>query len=100
MLLEVAERHISGTLHLSGSTRANRYEFALLLAHKFDLNETLLNPVKARPTQWVAKRPCDSSLNVTKAQKGLLSKPATLDEALNEFAEQHHSGATASSPEE
>jgi ATP-dependent Clp protease ATP-binding subunit ClpX len=41
--------------------------------------------VKADATKWVARRPYDSSLSSDKAQEMLSNKPATLDEALNEF---------------
>lgn len=90
MLIEVAERRIHGILHLAGNTRISRYEFAVMLAKHFGFNENLLTPVKADATQWIAKRPFDSSLNVSKAQEMLSNKPATLDEALNEFAVEAH----------
>jgi dTDP-4-dehydrorhamnose reductase len=86
MLLESAERRMNGTFHLSGSTRVNRYEFAVLLARKFGFDEKLLTPVKAEAIQWIARRPFDSSLNVAKAQKSFNNKPNTVDEALSEFA--------------
>jgi dTDP-4-dehydrorhamnose reductase len=86
MLLEAAERRMSGTFHLSGSTRVNRYEFAVLLARKFGFDEKLLTPVKADVIRWIARRPFDSSLNVAKAQENFNNKPSTLDEALNAFA--------------
>lgn len=92
MLLEAAERRMSGIFHLSGSTRVNRYEFAVLLAHKFGFDENLLIPVKAEAINWIARRPFDSSLNVAKAQEILTNKPATLDEALDEFAAEAHVG--------
>lgn len=86
MLLEAAERRVSGIFHLSGSTRINRYEFAVLLARKFGFDEKLLTPVRAEAIHWIARRPFDSSLNVAKAQELLTHKPSTLNEALNEFA--------------
>jgi dTDP-4-dehydrorhamnose reductase len=92
MLLETAERRMKGTFHLSGSTRVNRYEFAVLLARKFGFDETLLAPVKVDETNWIARRPFDSSLNTAMAQKTLTHKPATLNEALSEFAEDAEAG--------
>jgi dTDP-4-dehydrorhamnose reductase len=92
MLLETAERRMKGTFHLSGSTRVNRYEFAVLLARKFGFDETLLAPVKADETNWIARRPVDSSLNTATAQKTLTHTPATLNEALGEFAEDAEAG--------
>ena len=85
MLLEVAERRISGTLHLAGSTRISRFEFAAKLAKRIGLDQNLLIPVQADASGWRAKRPRDSSLNVSKARGLLANKPITLDEGLDEF---------------
>ena len=92
MLLEVAERRINGVYHLSGSTRINRYDFAVLLARRLSLNENLLTPTKAEAVGWIARRPFDSSLNVAKAQNDLHNKPNSLNEALDEFAAETHAG--------
>jgi dTDP-4-dehydrorhamnose reductase len=92
MLVEAAERRLNGIFHLSGSTRVNRYEFAVLMARKFGFDEKLLTSVKAESTSWIARRPFDSSLNVAKAQASLNNRPSTLDEALNEFADEAHAG--------
>jgi len=92
MLVEVAARRMNGIYHLSGSTRINRYEFAVLLARKFTLDEKLLTPVKAEAVRWVARRPFDSSLNVAKAQEVLNNNPSTLNEALDEFAAEARAG--------
>jgi dTDP-4-dehydrorhamnose reductase len=89
MLLEVAERRIQGILHVAGSTRISRYEFAVMLAKQFGFNENLLTPVQAETTGWKARRPFDSSLNVSKAQELLTNTPTPLSEALEEFAGEH-----------
>jgi dTDP-4-dehydrorhamnose reductase len=97
MLVEVAERRIHGILHLAGCTRISRYDFAVMLAKQFDFNQDLLTPVKADATQWIARRPYDSSLSVGKAKEMLSNKPATLEEALNEFAVEAHNFSELSS---
>lgn len=89
MLLEVAERQMKGVLHVAGSTRINRYEFAVMLAKQFGFNENLITPIQAQAANWKARRPVDSSLNVSKAQGILTSKPVTLDQAVSEFARDH-----------
>lgn len=86
MLLEVAEQRITGVLHVAGSTRTSRYDFALMLAEQFGFNRDLVTPKRADPKGWKARRPHDSSLNVAKAQRTLTNKPAPLVEALKEFA--------------
>jgi len=60
-----------GLLHVAGSERINRLDFARKIAKSLDLDEHLLVPVEMRDLGWVAKRPRDSSLNVGKAEKEL-----------------------------
>jgi dTDP-4-dehydrorhamnose reductase len=82
MLLEIAERNMTGTLHTAGATRVSRHEFALKLAEVFNLNIDLVKPAKMNEMPWRAKRPRDSSLNVSKALTLLNQKPLKLDQAL------------------
>jgi len=82
MLLEIAERRITGTLHTAGATRISRHEFALKLAEAFNLNINLIKPAKMNEMPWRAKRPKDSSLNVSKAGALLNAKPQKLNQAL------------------
>jgi len=82
MLLEIAQRGILGILHTAGDTRINRYEYALKLAEVFNLSADLIKPAKMDEMSWKAKRPRDSSLNVSKASTLLNSKPLKLNHAL------------------
>lgn len=86
MLLEVAERRFRGTLHLAGDQRVSRYEFALQLAEKFSFDARRIEAIQASSSQWIARRPRDSSLNVLKARSELQNKPLNLAKALDEFA--------------
>ena len=65
------ERNIRGVLHVAGSERISRFDFARRIARQFDLDERLLVPVKMSDLNWIAKRPRDSSLYVGKAEKEL-----------------------------
>lgn len=82
MLIEIAERKITGTIHTAGATRVNRYEFATKLAENFKLNRNLIKPAKMDEIPWKARRPKDSSLNVSKASVQLNAKPLKLHQAL------------------
>ena len=82
MLLEIAERKITGVLHTAGATKVSRHEFALKLAQVFNLNTNLIKPAKMNEISWKAKRPKDSSLNVSKASSLLSAKPLKLNQAL------------------
>jgi dTDP-4-dehydrorhamnose reductase len=85
MLLEVAEKRITGIIHLAGADRMNRYEFAVRFAQEFGFNAALVVPISADPTRWHARRPTDSSLNVERAIRLLDMKPMTVDDELREF---------------
>lgn len=82
MLLEIAERRLRGILHTAGATRLSRYEFALRLSEAFGLDTDLIKPAKMEEIPWKAKRPRDSSLDVSEAKSALNIKPLELPRAL------------------
>lgn len=88
MILEIAERKLTGIYHLAGATRVSRYEFANLIAETFDLSKELIRPVTMDNLEWIAPRPRDSSLDVLKAMKTLRKKPDVIKEALRRLREE------------
>jgi len=82
MILDAIDRRITGTLHLAGASRVSRYEFALCLCKEWGLRSSLLQEASMRSMKWVAKRPRDSSLDVSKAMTSLRIKPLTVSESL------------------
>jgi dTDP-4-dehydrorhamnose reductase len=82
MILEILEKKIDGTFHLAGATRLSRYEFAERLAETFNLDPKYIKPVQSEHIKWIAKRPKDSSLDVSKAKRTLAIKPLEMREAL------------------
>jgi dTDP-4-dehydrorhamnose reductase len=85
MTLEVVERRLTGIYHLCGATRVSRLEFATSIANAFGLDPSLIDPVLSSQFTWPAKRPMDSSLDTSKAQKALQSKPLVMAEALKQL---------------
>lgn len=85
MTLEVVERQLTGIYHLCGATRVSRFEFAEQIADTFDLNKELIDKVTSSQFSWPAKRPTDSSLDTSKAQRDLKCKPLTLSKALEQL---------------
>lgn len=85
MTLEAAERKLTGTFHLCGATRVSRFEFARLIAETFGLDTSIIDPVSSSQFKWPAKRPADSSLDISKAQQTLNHKPLELHEALKQL---------------
>ena len=88
MLIEVAIKQISGTIHLAGSTRISRYEFARIIANELNLDSALLKPTRIAEMKWIAQRPYDSSLDISKSIQILDNKPQTIENSLECFLSQ------------
>lgn len=79
-LMAIIENDKQGVFHTAGAERINRYEFAIRIANSFDLDKTLINSVKMSDMNWVASRPYDSSLNVSKISR--MKKPYNIRKAI------------------
>ena len=69
MLLGAGERKLEGTNHLAGATRISRYDFARRLADVFELDSSLIIEAKMNDMNWKARRPMDSSMDISKAKR-------------------------------
>ena len=85
MIIESCTRQIVGTIHLAGRTRISRYALAESIVEKLSLDKRLLKAVSINDMKWPAKRPRDSSLDVSKASSILKEKPLSIDNALDSF---------------
>jgi len=83
MLIEIAKRQIVGIIHVAGATRISRYELAELVADKLKLDKKLLRPTNMDDMKFAAKRPKDSSLDVSKAFSILNEKPFIIEQGLD-----------------
>ena len=88
MLIEITKRQISDLIHLAGATKISRYEMAEMLSDKLNLEKKLLKPVSIDEMNWIAKRPKDSSLDVTKAVSILNEKPFIIEQAIDYFVKE------------
>ena len=88
MLIEISKRQIVGLIHLAGATRISRYEMAELVADKLSLDKKLLKPVNLDDMKWTAKRPKDSSLDVSEAFSILKEKPFIIEQGLDSFVKE------------
>jgi len=82
VLLEIAEKDIQGLYHITGSERINRYNFALKIADKFDLDKNLIAPILSKELNQKAERPKDSSLSIEKIKNKICTKLLNIDEGL------------------
>jgi dTDP-4-dehydrorhamnose reductase len=85
MVIELSERQLPGIIHTAGATRLSRYDFALGLADLMKLQKKLILPTETENIQWAAKRPLDSSLQVSRATSQLTNRPLEIDEAYGQF---------------
>lgn len=70
-ILKIYTNDKKGIYHIAGDERINRFKFAENIAHVFELDDTLINPIKSEELTRKAQRPMDSSLSVRKAQRNL-----------------------------
>ncbi len=85
MTLEAIDRKLIGVYHLCGASRVSRLEFAQKIAETFGLDKALIESVCSSQFSWPAKRPEDSSLDTSKAQRTLNCKPLRIAEALEQL---------------
>lgn len=83
--LAIVEKNTKGTFNLSGEEHLSRYDFAKRIAYKFNLNESLIKPVKFENLNSITKRPLRSCLKNEKATKLAGLKWTPLDTALSEI---------------
>lgn len=68
-LLALMEADAGGTFHTAGATRLSRLDMARQVASVFGLDAGLIEPVTTAQMTWAARRPRDSSLDVSKVSK-------------------------------
>lgn len=79
-LICLIEEKSRGIFHTAGRERISRYDFTIVVADVFGLDKGLINPIKMEDLNWLAKRPVDSSLNVSKISE--IKKPYIVKEAV------------------
>ena len=80
--LDANETPKENLLHVGSLERCSRYDFCLKIAHYFDLDANLVEPVLQEELDLVPKRPQDVSLDCSLASKILRYEPPTLDEQM------------------
>ena len=86
LILKLIERGETGVYHTSGSERINRFKFTLKIADAFNLDRNLINPVTPDELNWVAERPRDSSLDISKMS--VIKKPLNIKKSLKVMRKQ------------
>jgi dTDP-4-dehydrorhamnose reductase len=90
MMLEIIDNRVKGIMHLSGSSQISRFNQALEIASAYDLDKDLIKPASIKEMKWKARRPKNSSLNITRAHNTLTTKPMEFKESLLLLAAELH----------
>ncbi len=80
---EAVEKNISGVLNIAGGDKIiSRYEFALKIAEKFELDHSLIKKVLTAELDLPAPRPLKGGLKIDKAKKLLKTELLDVDRGL------------------
>ena len=90
-IINIIEMNVSGLFHAVGNTCVNRYEFALLLAEKFQLEKKLVESVTSKEKKQSAPRPFRTCLDASKLEKILNFKFSSLDDGVSFIVNQSKS---------
>ena len=81
-LIQGFEMERTGIYNIAGRDIVNRYEFAQKLAKVFNLDSSLIKPIKTASLKQPAPRPLKSGLVTLKAEVELGYKPSTAEQGL------------------
>lgn len=87
-LMTLAEKRMGGVFNISGDQRISVYEFAKQIAATFEYDDSLLIPSLSTELAEPAKRPIDSSLNISKAKSIIDYNPLPLQKSIQKLREQ------------
>ena len=79
---EATEKGISGILNIAGSEYLTRYDFALKIAEKFNLDQSLIKKVLTSELNLPAPRPLKGGLKIDKAKKLLKTELLDVEKGL------------------
>ena len=82
-IVKILELDLSGLFHASGKTCLNRYEFALKLAEKFQLDKKLVLPILTSEKNQTAPRPKNGCLDATKLENLIGMKFCDIDSGIS-----------------
>jgi dTDP-4-dehydrorhamnose reductase len=88
MLIELAHRQIVGIIHVAGATRVSRFEMATMIVDKLNLDKNLIKSTTIDEMRWIARRPRDTSLDISKATSLLNEKPMAIEQSLDYFVQE------------
>jgi dTDP-4-dehydrorhamnose reductase len=92
MLLKVLKREFSGIYHVVGSESISKYDFGVAIAHRFGLDDSLIQPVSVEESTLIARRSHNLRLSVHKLSTTLGEPIPGFSTGLDEFYTQYQQG--------
>lgn len=86
IIVEAAEKEITGRYHATGNSKVTRYESVQIMKEELDL-EGEIKRSKRDDLPWEAHRPKDSSLSLAKLKEDFETKPISISEAFRRMKE-------------
>ncbi len=86
--VKACQRNAVGVFHVSGFETISRYDFAIQIAEVFNLDTSLITPIKSEELSQPAKRPKNSSFICLKAQTKLGITMPTVRDSLSRMRRQ------------
>lgn len=96
IVMKMTDRGLEGVYHLAASDCISKYELARSIARALALDESLVDPARVADAALAAKRPLDTSLNPAKLESALKQRMATVQNAVDAFAQIRRSRKTDS----
>lgn len=82
-ILQIFTKDISGLYNASGATCLSRYQFALKLAEKFNLDKSLIVPTSSKEQKQIALRPVNGCLDNSKFENNFRFKFCDIDTGID-----------------
>jgi len=79
----IIKNNVKGLYNYGGADYLNRFEFAQIIADIFNLDKTLISPIKTQSLNQTAKRPLNGGLKIEKIEQEFDIKCTDLNTSLN-----------------
>ena len=86
------QKKIRGVYNAASRTHLSKYEFARAIARRFQLDETLIEPIPIGDFAFKAKRRKFMALDTSKIQRALNVPCPTIEECIEKFYQDHQKG--------
>ena len=86
-IIELCNQDFTGIINLTSDKIISKYQFALNVARIFNLDSQLIKKGSIKDSQFIAKRPINTSLLNLKAKQILKTKIMSIEDSLKKIQE-------------